>query len=70
MPYFLHKIDTLEENMGFKKIDRKIGFASGASRHGVDRPASRTRSAAVRQPPTLWGEPHIHIPARDTDSWC
>jgi len=27
MPYSLHKISTLEEKMGFKKIDRKIGFA-------------------------------------------
>ena len=27
MPYFLHKIPLREENMGFKKIDQKIGFA-------------------------------------------
>ncbi len=24
---FFHKISTLKENMGFKKIDRKMGFA-------------------------------------------
>ena len=27
MPYLPPKISSLEENMGFKKIDRKIGFA-------------------------------------------
>jgi len=27
MPYSLHKISTFGKNMGFKKIDRKIGFA-------------------------------------------
>lgn len=35
MPYYIHKLNHLEDNMGFKKIDRTFTFADAILKDSI-----------------------------------
>ena len=37
MPYYIHKFNHLEDNMGFKKIDRTFTFADAILKDSMDK---------------------------------